>query len=271
MYTFYANLNRLFRKTILPREGDPTRISNYGKNLLAAMREHVEPFSVIDFIWNEIRNVSLTPLKSCGYACYLMFLIENKTGKTFKKDVEHKVIKIPVTLDPIVTAPVAAAVAPSSPPPPRAAKVRARQQGASSSHNQDKPPSPLRKIFNMLFSMCRKQSAIEVRMHHERQERKKNTRRLKEIHSHLNLQPPCSPIGSEGDESEVETFEHQMQSLDQEDPFAMTYGSQSSSEVFGFSSGTFAAPPPPPPPSRPPQDFASAAVRPFFGGLGTDD
>ena len=50
MYTFYANLNRLFRKTILPREGDPTRISSYGKNLLAAMREQAEPFSVIDFI-----------------------------------------------------------------------------------------------------------------------------------------------------------------------------------------------------------------------------
>jgi hypothetical protein len=50
LYTFCLVLNRLFRKTICPRDEDPTNISHYAKNLLANMRDGAPAFSVIDYI-----------------------------------------------------------------------------------------------------------------------------------------------------------------------------------------------------------------------------
>jgi hypothetical protein len=37
MLPFYAYLNRLFRRTVTPREGDGTKILAYNKNILAVM------------------------------------------------------------------------------------------------------------------------------------------------------------------------------------------------------------------------------------------
>jgi hypothetical protein len=37
MLPFYAYLNRLFRRTMTPREGDVAKIPAYNKNILAAM------------------------------------------------------------------------------------------------------------------------------------------------------------------------------------------------------------------------------------------
>jgi hypothetical protein len=51
LYTFYSILNRLFRKTMCPRDGDPTNISQFVKNLLANMRDRAPPLSVMDFMW----------------------------------------------------------------------------------------------------------------------------------------------------------------------------------------------------------------------------
>jgi hypothetical protein len=64
LYTFYSVLNRLFRKPICPTDGDPTKISHYAKNLLANLRDGAPPFSVIDYIWEEIKGISLNPKKS---------------------------------------------------------------------------------------------------------------------------------------------------------------------------------------------------------------
>jgi hypothetical protein len=77
--------------------------------------------------------------------------------------------------------------------PPRAAR-RSGQQG-------DKPTSPIRKKFSLLFLMCKSQHTIDVKAQHERCARRKDTKSMKEIHSHLNLQPPHSPIASKGEES----------------------------------------------------------------------
>jgi hypothetical protein len=45
----------------------------------------------------------------------------------------------------------------------------------------------------------------------ERRAQKKDTKSIKEIHVHLNLQPPLSPIASEGEESpEIESFEERL-------------------------------------------------------------
>jgi hypothetical protein len=91
MLPFYAYLNRLFRRAVTPREGDGTKISAYNKNILAAMAPNANgfEFSVFDFIWEEIKAISENPLKSCGYALYLMHMIERVTARTFFCKNEH--------------------------------------------------------------------------------------------------------------------------------------------------------------------------------------
>jgi hypothetical protein len=78
MLSYYAYLNRLFRRTVTPREGDVTKIPTYNKNILATMAPNANgfEFSIFDFIWEEINAISENPLKSCGYAPYLMYMIE---------------------------------------------------------------------------------------------------------------------------------------------------------------------------------------------------
>jgi hypothetical protein len=61
LYTFYSVLNRLFRKTVCPRDGDPTNISQFTKDLLANMRDGASPLSVMNFVWEEIKGSSLNP------------------------------------------------------------------------------------------------------------------------------------------------------------------------------------------------------------------
>ena len=47
-----------------------------------------------DFIWCEIRSVGERPLKGCGFAPYIMHMIEQFTGHTFEYDKVHKALKI---------------------------------------------------------------------------------------------------------------------------------------------------------------------------------
>jgi hypothetical protein len=74
-----------------PREGDSSNIPSYNRNLLVAMapRPHGFDFSVFDFIWEKIKAISESPLKSCGYAPYIMHMIERVTDWTFGCDKEH--------------------------------------------------------------------------------------------------------------------------------------------------------------------------------------
>jgi hypothetical protein len=68
---------------------------------------------------------------------------------------------------------------------------------------------------------------------HERCERRKITKSVKEIRTHLSLQPPCSPIASKGEESlEIKSFEERMSRFDEETPVQQWYGDVSFS---GFS------------------------------------
>jgi hypothetical protein len=53
------------------------------------LRDGTPPFSVIDYIWEEIKGFSLNPQKNCGFAPYLMFLIEDITGKSFPNEGIH--------------------------------------------------------------------------------------------------------------------------------------------------------------------------------------
>jgi hypothetical protein len=120
---FYAYLNHLFWRMMTLREGDSSNIPSYNWNLLVAMapRPHGFEFSVFDFICGEMKAISESPLKSSGYAPYIMHMIERVTGQTFRYDKEHHPLRIKNNL----RAPVEErrAAAPRS-SPPRAARGR---------------------------------------------------------------------------------------------------------------------------------------------------
>jgi hypothetical protein len=124
MLSFYAYLNRVFRRIVTPREGDGTKIPAYNKN----------------------------PLKSCGYVPYLMHMIERVTARTFFYEKEHHPLRIKNDLRAPVEESRAAAPHFS---PPRVARGRGQPR--------DKPPSPIQKIFSLLFGMCKSQHAVDVR------------------------------------------------------------------------------------------------------------
>jgi hypothetical protein len=102
LFTYYSILNRLFRNTICPRDGDPTNISQFAKNLLAIMRDGAPPFSVMDFVWEEIKSISLNPQKPCGFTPYLMFTIEDVTNRSFPKDGFHMSFRPNPTKKPLI-------------------------------------------------------------------------------------------------------------------------------------------------------------------------
>jgi hypothetical protein len=119
--------------------------------------------------------------------------------------------------------------APQGSSPPRAARGRG-QKG-------DKLPSPIQKISSLLFGMCNSQHVVDVKAQHERRARKKYRKSVKEIHSHLNLQPPHSLIASKGEESpEIESFEERIARFDVETPVQQWYDDTSFNE-FGFDYG----------------------------------
>jgi hypothetical protein len=93
---FYSYLNRLFRRTMTPREGDTSNIPSYNRNLLVAIAPHPHgfDFSVFNFIWEEIKAILESPLKSYGYAPYIMHMIERVMDWTFRYDKEHQPMRI---------------------------------------------------------------------------------------------------------------------------------------------------------------------------------
>jgi hypothetical protein len=56
MLPFYAYLNRLFRRTVTPREGDGTKILAYNKSILAAMAPQCKWIRVLHFWLHMGRN-----------------------------------------------------------------------------------------------------------------------------------------------------------------------------------------------------------------------
>jgi hypothetical protein len=127
-----------------------------------------------------------------------MHMIQRVTGRIFRYDKEHHPLWIKNNLKTPVDDRRAAAPTTS---PHRAARGRGPPR--------DKPPSPIQKIFS-LFGMCKSQHATDVRAQHERCERRKITKSVKEC-THLNLQLSSSPIAFEGEEStKIESFEERI-------------------------------------------------------------
>jgi hypothetical protein len=112
-----------------------------------------------------------------------MHMIESVTAQTFFYEKEHHLLRIKNDLRALVEDSRAAAPHSS---PPRAARGRGQPR--------DKPPSPIQKKFSLLFGMCKSQHTADVRAQHERRERRKISKSVKEILTHLNLQPLVSPL-----------------------------------------------------------------------------
>jgi hypothetical protein len=102
LYTFYLVLNRLVRKAIRSRDGDPTNISYYAKNLLANERDGALDFSVIGYVWEEIKGISMNPQKKCSFAPYIVFIIEDVTNRDFPKDGFHTPLRTIPTKKPLI-------------------------------------------------------------------------------------------------------------------------------------------------------------------------
>jgi hypothetical protein len=66
------------------------------------MRDGAPAFSVIDYIWEEIKDISLNPQKNCAFAPYLMFIIEDVTNRSFPKDGFHMPLRITPTKKPLI-------------------------------------------------------------------------------------------------------------------------------------------------------------------------
>jgi hypothetical protein len=106
--------------------------------------------------------------------------------------------------------------------------------------------------------MCKSQHVADVKAHHERRERKKIPKSMKEIHTHLNLQPSSSPIASEGEESpEIESFKETIAHFDEETLVQQWYSDTSFSGFvfdYGGMAGASSSHPPhfdSPPPTNP--------------------
>jgi hypothetical protein len=165
LYIFYSVLNRLLRKTIYPRDGDPTNISHYAKNLLANMRDGAPAFSVIDYIWKEIKGIYLNPQKNCSFAPYLMLIIEDVTNRSFPKDGFHMSLRTTPTKKPLIP-PAQASSPPRADPTPQqqykaAEPVRLAgytgqtglgDQGQSSAQQRENPPPQSKSYLDFYFA-----------------------------------------------------------------------------------------------------------------------
>jgi hypothetical protein len=60
---------------------------------MIALRPGADPFSVGDYIWQEIKYLSDDPKKIYSYNPYIMFMIERVYRVEFPKDVIHKPLR----------------------------------------------------------------------------------------------------------------------------------------------------------------------------------
>jgi hypothetical protein len=69
-------LHRMRRRTLTPRIGYSEAVLAYETNLLDALMKPVR-FDVFEYIVDEIWNIATNPLRLCGFAPYIQFMIES--------------------------------------------------------------------------------------------------------------------------------------------------------------------------------------------------
>jgi hypothetical protein len=92
-------LHRMRRRTLTPRIGYSEVIPAYERNLLDALMKPVR-FDIFEYNVDEIRNIATNPLRSCGFAPYIQFMIESVAQEKFYKDVRHDSLRPAVPKDP---------------------------------------------------------------------------------------------------------------------------------------------------------------------------
>jgi hypothetical protein len=203
LYTYYAALNRLLRVSITPRDGNPSEITKFQKNLMVALRPGDPEFSVGDFIWQEIKHLSEDPKKICSYSPYIMYMIEKIAKTEFPKNVTHKPLKLNPSKNPRLPSPRVeqapgheeqileeSAARPDQPQ----AGAQAVTGLTSAEHRSDRwggwehgrprrSTSPLRKFLNFIFGMCRSQHDIQVEQQRSRRANKQMRDTMKLMHN----------------------------------------------------------------------------------------
>jgi hypothetical protein len=92
-------LHRMMRKTLAPWIGYSEVIHAYERNLLDALMKLVR-FDVFEYIVDEVWNIATNPLRSCGFAPYIQYMIEMVTKEKFYKDSRHDLLHPAVPKDP---------------------------------------------------------------------------------------------------------------------------------------------------------------------------
>jgi hypothetical protein len=129
------------RKTITPRIGYSGVIPAYERNLLDALMKHV-PFDVFEYIVDEIWNIATHPLRSCGFAPYIQYMIEIVTKEKFYSDSRRDPCHPAVLKDPRASRACSSA-APS---------CTTHSSGASSTSSIN---NSFLQMFRGIFAMCR--------------------------------------------------------------------------------------------------------------------
>jgi hypothetical protein len=139
-------LHRMMRRTLAPRIGYSEAIPTYERNLLDALMKSV-CFDVFEYIMDEIWNIATNPLRSCGFAPYIQFLIESVAQEKFYKDVHHDPLRPAVPRDP------RASHAGFSTAPATAPSGTTRSGGAPSAPATN---SDILKMLRGIFATCRR-------------------------------------------------------------------------------------------------------------------
>jgi hypothetical protein len=134
------------RRTLAPRIGYSEVIPAYERNLLDALIKSV-CFDIFEYIMDEIWNIATKPLRSCGFAPYIQFMIESVAQEKFYKDVHQD------------------SLCPAVPKDPRASRVDSSATPATApsrtTHSGDAPSAPatnssILKMLRGIFATCQR-------------------------------------------------------------------------------------------------------------------
>lgn len=153
MALYYRILTALFRHTLDPKSGDATSVLHNTKTLLSCMQDHPSKekgFSVFQFIYSFIIENSIFASKSCGYAPFIMALIERTCGT----ELAHDKVYSPYRVQSIKILAVPSSRA-DSPVGATSTSTRSRFGNTQSSSKKSSLISrALRSIFNLFGKVC---------------------------------------------------------------------------------------------------------------------
>jgi hypothetical protein len=130
----------MMRRTLAPRIGYLETIPAYERNLLDALMKPVR-FDVFEYIVDEIWNIATNPLRSCGFAPNIQFMIDSVAQERFYKDVRHDSLRLAVPTD------------------PRASRAGSSAAPSLATHSSGTPSAPttnsgILKMLRGIFATC---------------------------------------------------------------------------------------------------------------------